>query len=390
MLFSAPAPTDFASASGNHTSASMTKRHVRFLDLSVKDAEQRDAILAAVANVLTHGRVVLGPEVEVLERRVAELCLRRFCIGVGTGTDALILGLKALGIGPGDEVITTPLSWLATGTSILLNSATPVFADVDETLNIDPATIAPLITPRTKAILPVHFTGRLARMDEICAIGREHGLKVVEDGSQAFGATLGGQPCGSFGDMACISMNAMKIMGGLGDAGVVLTDDAGVAERLQRLRHSGVVDRDYCMELSHNSRLDTLQAAVLLDRLQRYPAIVARRRAIAASYDEALRPFVEVPPRMQGYNDVFYSYTIRSPRRDALRAHLTALGIETKIQHPILMNDQPAFQGKVRGESPRAAALVQQILSIPAHEKLTEEEQDYVIAGVAGYFGAAS
>src|SRR5262249_9692819 len=159
---------------------------------------------------------------------------------------------------------------------------TPVFADIDETLNIDPATIEALITPRTKAILPVHFTGRLARMDEIGELARKHGLLAIEDGSQAFGATLRGQPCGAFGDLACLSLGPMKLLGALGDAGIILTDDQQVAERLRRLRHSGVVDRDTCVELSHNCRLDTVQAAVLLQRLTRYPSAIARRREIAS------------------------------------------------------------------------------------------------------------
>jgi dTDP-4-amino-4,6-dideoxygalactose transaminase len=363
-------------------------RHVRFLDLSVHDKTERAAILDAVTDVLDHGRVVLGPEVIELEQRIADFCQRRFCVGVGTGTDALILGLKALGIGPGDEVITTPLSWLATGSSILLNGATPVFCDIDETLNMDPETIEPLITSRTKAILPVHFTGRLARVPEISEVARRHGVLIVEDGSQAFGATVGEKPCGSFGDVACISLNAMKILGGLGDGGLILTDSPELAKKLDCLRHSGVVDRDYCITLSHNCRLDTLQAAILLKRLERYPTIVARRREIAARYDRELRGLVETPPRLQGYQDVYYTYTIRTPERDALQQHLTSWNIESKIQHPILMNDQPAFQGKVRGHSPRAAELVRQILCIPAHEKLNEEQQSYVIESITSFFGA--
>ena len=313
----------------------------------------------------------------------------RFCIGVGSGTDALILGLKALGIGPGDEIITSPLSWVATASSILLNGGVPVFGDIDETLNLDPATIEPLITPHTKAILPVHFTGRLARMPEIMEIARRHNLLVIEDGSQAFGATLNGEACGSFADLACVSLNAMKALGALGDAGVVLTDSSDVAERLNALRHSGVIDRDYCIALSHNCRLDTLQAAVLLKRLERYPAIVARRRKIAARYDRELSQAVATPPRLKGYDDVFYTYTIRTSRRDALREYLEERGIETRIQHPIILNHQPAFEGKIRGNSPNAAKLVTEILCIPAHEKLTANEQSYVIAAIKTFFGHA-
>jgi dTDP-4-amino-4,6-dideoxygalactose transaminase len=358
---------------------------VRFLDLSISDDSERGAILAAITTVLDHGRLVLGPEVIEFERRIAEFCGRRFCIGVGSGTDALILGLKALGIGLGDEVITTPLSWLATASAVLLNGATPVFCDIDETLNMDPTTIEQVITARTKAILPVHFTGRLARMPEIMEIARRHALLVIEDGSQAFGATVGDKPCGAFGKVACISLNAMKILGGLGDAGVILTDDSSLAERLNALRHSGVIDRDYCVALSHNCRLDTLQAAVLLKRLDRYPQIVARRREIAARYDRELAGIVETPPRLSGYKDVFYTYTIRTPRRNALQSYLASRGIETKIQHPIILNDQPAFQNQIRGQSPIAARLVNEILCIPAHEKLDDRQQSYVIAALKNF-----
>jgi dTDP-4-amino-4,6-dideoxygalactose transaminase len=360
---------------------------VRFLNLSVTDESERAAILSAVTDVLDHGRVVLGPEVQEFERRLARHCRHRYAVGVGSGTDALILGLKALGIGAGDEVITTPLSWLVTGSAILLNGGTPVFCDIDETLNMDPATIEPLVTEHTKAIMPVHFTGRLARMPEIRKVAQRHGLLVVEDGSQAFGAMLDDTPCGAFGDMACFSFNAMKILGGLGDGGAILTDDADIAQQLDALRHTGVVDRDYCIALSHNCRLDTLQAAILLKRLDRYPAVVARRRQIAARYDRELSDVVGTPPLLPGYHDVFYTYTIRTPQRDELRDHLTKAEIETKIQHPLLMNDQPAFQGKVRGSSPNAAKIVREILCIPAHEKLTDDEQTHVIASVRSFFG---
>jgi dTDP-4-amino-4,6-dideoxygalactose transaminase len=361
---------------------------VRFLDLSVKDVKERTSILDAVATLLDHGRLVMGPEVEEFERRIADYCGRRHGIGVGTGTDALILGVKSLGIGSGDEVITTPLSWLATGSSILLNGATAVFCDIDETLNIDPDTIERHITARTKAILPVHFTGRLARMPEILDVARRHNLRVIEDCAQAFGATLGDRPSGSFGDVACMSFNAMKILGGLGDGGIVLTDDDGMAARLRMLRHSGVPEREYCKELSHNCRLDTIQAAVLLRRLERQPAIVVRRRELARRYDHELAGVVETPPHSQGYADVFYTYTIRTPQREELRLHLADWGIETRIQHPVLMNDQPAFEGKVRGSSPVAARLVREILCIPCHEKLSDEAQSYVIGAIRHFFGA--
>jgi len=360
--------------------------HVRFLDLSIKDEDERSAVVSAVERILDHGQVVLGPEVFEFERLVANHCGRKHAIGVGSGTDSLILGLKALGIGKGDEVITTPLSWLATGSAILLNGAKAVFCDIDDTLNMDPTTIESLITPRTKAILPVHFTGRLARMPEIRKLAQQHKLMTVEDGSQAFGATLNGKPCGSFGEVACISFNAMKPLGGLGDAGIVLCDDDELAKRVRLLRHSGVPDRDYCETLSHNCRLDTLQAAILINRLARYPKVINRRRAIAKRYNLELNGIVKTPPVIPGYDDIFYTYTIRTNRRDELRNYLTERGIENRIQHPILMNDQPAFQGMVTGTSPRAEKIIREILSIPVHEKISGEDQTYVIKTIKQFF----
>jgi len=270
-------------------------KKIRFLDLRIKDPNEIHALHAAIDAVFDHGQFVLGPEVEEFENTVAQYCGRKHAIGVGTGTDALILGIKALGIGPGDEVITTPLSWLATGSAILLNGASIVFCDIDETLNMDPRTLSNLITERTKAILPVHFAGRLASMPEILSIARKNNLKVIEDGSQAFGASLNGRPCGSFGDIACISLNAMKNLGGIGDAGIITCIDDELAKTLKVLRHSGVRNKEYCEILSHNCRLDTLQAAILLNRIKRYPAIVKRRREIAARYNEELSDLLIIP-----------------------------------------------------------------------------------------------
>jgi aminotransferase EvaB len=227
-------------------------------------------------------------------------------------------------------------------------------------------------------------------MPEIDRIAREHQLIVIEDGAQAFGATLAERPCGSFGDLAALSFNAMKILGGLGDGGIVLCDDDELAKRVKMLRYSGVVDREFCQALSHNCRLDTLQAAVLLQRLGRYPAMVERRRQIARRYDRELAAMVEIPPRLRGYQDVFYTYTVRTSRRDELRQHLAQLGIETRLQHPVLMNDQPAFQGRVRGSSPRAARLIRETLCIPVHEKLSDEDQDFVIDAFKTFFRARS
>lgn len=361
----------------------MTK--VPFLDLRITDDAERLELLEAVDTVFRHGRLVVGPEVDAFERRVADLCGRRLAVGMSSGTDALYMALRAFDLGPGDEVITTSLSWIATANGIRLTGATPVFADLQDDLNLDPASVRRLITPRTRAIVPVHYAGKICRMDEILAIAAEHQLLVIEDAAQAWGATLDGRPAGSFGDAACFSMNAMKVLAACGDAGAVVTDRSDVAERLVRLRYNGTVNRETCLEPSLNGRLDTLQAAILLKRLDRVGEIIERRRDIAAFYRQALSGVVAVPQERPGERDIYYTFQIQTPRRDELKAHLEAQGIETKIQHPILMPDQPAYRDGVRAETTRAREIVQRILCIPAHEKLRHADLEYVVSAIHSF-----
>ena len=231
---------------------------VPFLDLRVSDETERKGLLAAIETVLLHGRIVLGPEVETLEKRVAGECDRAFAVGVNSGTDALILALRSLNLNPGDEVITTPLSFIATANAIRLNGLVPVFADIGNDLNLDPSSIPSLISPRTKSILVVHWAGKLCRMDAIKSIAEQHKLVVVEDASQAYGAQMGMEKAGHFGHIGCFSMNSMKLFASLGEAGMVVTDDMELYQRLIALRYNGLVNREECHYVSHNGRLDTL------------------------------------------------------------------------------------------------------------------------------------
>ncbi len=363
-----------------------SSQKIKFLDLRVEDEGERSELLGALKRVMSHGIFVLGPEVENFEKQIAFYTQRKHCIGVGTGTDALLLALKALDIGNGCEVITTPLSWLATSASILQNGARAVFADVDRTLTIDPKTIEGHITERTKAILIVNFTGTMCDMEPILKIAEKHNLYVIEDGAQSFGATLNGKPSGSFGHISCISMNAMKVLGGLGDAGVVLTNDDAVAKRVLHLRHSGVVDRDTCIELSHNCRLDALQAAFLLERLKRLPANLERRRSIAQYYDQQLQGMLEIPTKPNNSMGAYYTYPVLVDNRDDFAQYLESHGVEVRIQHPMVLNDQPAFKGNISGHSPMARDIVERILCLPLHEKLTSAEQDRVIDLIRSYY----
>lgn len=362
---------------------------VAFLDLRVTEEQERRELLESVDEVLRHGRIILGPEVEEFEQRVAERCGRRFAVGVGSGTDALILGLKSIGVGAGDEVITTPLSWIATANSIAINGATPVFADIDDDLNINPASIEPLITSRTKAILPVHFTGKLCRMSEIIEIADKHGLTIVEDCAQAFDADYEGRRAGSFGKIGCFSMNSMKVFAACGEAGVIVMDAEDLHERLISLRSHGTINREFCHELSHNARIDTLQAAILLKRLSRLNKVIARRREIATYYNSRFDGLVGIPKAEKGYGHVYYTYTIRANRRDELVLFLKERGIETKIQHPLLMPHQPIYKDTAPGGFPKADRIVKEILCLPANEKITDRQREYVANRVIEFYQEA-
>lgn len=351
---------------------------VAFLDLRIQDLDEKNELLAAVEAVFDHGRLVLGPEVEELEKLIANYCNRKYAVCVGSGTSALFFALKSLNIGPGDEVITTALSWIATANAIALTGATPVFADVEDDLNINVNAIENLITPKTKAIMPVHFTGKVCNMEKIEKIAKKHNLKIIEDASQAFGAKSQGKISGSFGDIACFSLNPMKLFGACGEAGVILSDDESIYDRLISLRYNGTVNREMCIEPSINGRIDTLQAAILIKRLTRIPQVISTRRKNAAFYNENLPKAVKTPSEHPGDLDIYYTYTIQSDRRDELKAHLEKRGVETKIQHPYLMNDQPAYKHLKNAEQSNAANLIKKVLCIPIHEKLTQAELSYV------------
>ncbi|GJL53177.1 MAG: aminotransferase DegT [Nitrospirales bacterium] len=359
---------------------------VPFLDLRITDKAARQEILSAVENVLCHGQLVLGKEVHELEVKIAIFCGRKYAVGVNSGTDALYLGLKSLGVGPGSEVITTSLSWVATANAIAMTGATPVFADIGEDLNIDPECVRRLITSRTKAVMPVHYTGKVCQMEALSEIAAEYDLAVVEDASQAFGARYHDQIAGSFGSIGCFSMNPMKVLGACGEAGMIVMDREDIYDRLLALRYNGTVNKEVCIEPSLNGRLDTIQAAILLKRLSKIDWVIERRRELASWYDEQLTGLVETPRETQGGIDVFYTYIIRTRQRDALMAFLRNKGVETKIRHPSLMSEQPAYLHCPRAEMLNASGLVKEILSLPIHEKLARTDVCYVTECVQEFF----
>jgi dTDP-4-amino-4,6-dideoxygalactose transaminase len=352
---------------------------VPFLDLRVTAKSERTAILKAVAEVLDHGRLVMGPEISEYEKEVAEFCEREYAVSASSGTGALYLALRALDVGPGDEVITTSLSWIATANAIALCGATPVFADIRNDLNIDPISVKRLITPATKAILPVNYTGKICEMSAIEEIARKNNLYVIEDGSQSFGATLSGRKCGNFGLISCISNNPMKVFAACGEAGTVLCDDKSIYKRLVSLRYNGTADRETCFEASFNGRMDTIQAAILLVRIKKISKNLDSRKKNAKLYHEGLKGFVKTPVEEKDSQCVYYTYTIRSTKRDQLKEFLSVNGIETKIQHKLLMPKHPAYNARPRGEWSNAEILVKQILSVPVHEKMKRSEVLFVV-----------
>jgi len=362
------------------------RQKVPFLDLRVTESVDRQVLLKAVDGVLQHGRLVLGPEVEQLENAIASRCQRSFAVGVGSGTDAIILALRCLDIGAGDEVIVPALSWIATANAVRLTGARPVFADIMSDLTIDPESVKRVISPRTKAILPVHYTGKLCDMPALLDIGCEFNLKIIEDGAQAFDAEGYGKKAGGFGLLGCFSMNAMKVLASCGDAGMVVTDRPDFAQRLKSLRYNGTVNREECTEVSFNARLDTIQAAILLQRLSSLESVIERRRQIASMYSQKLKGVVKIPKERPGCRDVYYTYTILVDHRTQLMSFLHQKNVETKVRHPILMPMQPAYQESSEGEFDCAEKLVAQLLCLPIHEKMTDEQVEYVIYWIKDFY----
>ena len=360
---------------------------VPFLDLRVTDPTLRKDMLDAVAAVLDHGRVLLGPEVESFEEDLAAYCGTRYAVGVGSGSIAIFYALKAAGIQPGDEVITSAMSFIGTANGIALTGAKPVFVDTRADLTIDPARVAEAITPKTKAIMPVHFTGKLCAMDELSAIAARHGLMLIEDAAPAIGASLRGHKAGSFGIAGCLSINPMKLLNALGESGAVLTNDEEVRDRVVALRYNGLINREYCHFISTNGRIDTIQAAVLRKRLPLLEDVIAKRRKIAALYQDRLSRFVETPHDSAGGRDVYYTFSVQTDARDALMKYLGDCGVETKIQHPLLMPEHPAYSESFNpADFPIAKRATQRVLCIPAHENMAWEQAEHVAACVEAFF----
>ncbi len=340
--------------------------------LQLTPGEDAAEVQAAVARVIARGWFVLGPELEAFEQEFAAAVQAPHAVGVGTGTDALAIALRALGIGPGDEVITSPLSATYTALAIIMAGAHPVFADIDaDRLTVDPDAVAAAITPRTAAIMPVHLYGQPADMPAIARVAERHGLAIVEDCCQSHMATCAGHPAGSFGAAAAYSFYPTKNLGALGDGGALTFADQALAARARRVRNGGQTDRYRHGELGVNSRLDDIQAAVLRARLPFLREWTGRRRALAAAYRAALAG-VEgiVVPRLCDPGHVYHLFPILAAHRADLQAHLRASGVETLIHYPLPIPRQPALASFQTAPCPAADRVCAEVLSLPLYPAL--------------------
>ena len=363
-----------------------------FLDLKAQFASIREEVMAAIASVMESQVFILGPEVKTLEDEVAAKLGARYAVACASGTDALVLSLMAAGIGPGDEVITTPFSFIATAGSIAHVGATPVFVDIDPvSFNIDPVKIEAAITPRTRAIMPVHLFGLPVDLDPILALAKSRALFVIEDAAQAIGSRHNGQAIGTFGDFGCFSFFPSKNLGGAGDGGMITTNSSERAERLKMIRAHGSKRKYFHEILGTNSRLDALQAAILRVKLRHLDSWAEGRRNRADRYRELFRAadlneIVNCPPiRSETFYHVYNQFTIRSIRRDELKDSLLAAGIPTEIYYPLCLHLQRAFAylGYKEGDLPIAEQASREVLSLPVFPELSDGQQDRIVKAVA-------
>src|SRR5882762_6129773 len=372
-----------------NTLVSRSSEPIPALDLKAQYASIREEIRAAVDGVLEGQHFILGPEVKAIEQEIALYVGAQFGVGLASGTVALILALRACDIGPGDEVICPSFSFIATADGMSLLGAKPVFADIDPiTFTIDPSKIEDRITPRTKAIIPVHLYGHAADMDPILEIARRKRLRIIEDNAQAIGSTYKGKKVSALGDIGCLSFFPSKNLGCCGDGGMVVTPFEDLAKRLRSLRSHGAVKKYFSEEQGWNSRLDEIQAAIVLVKLRYLDSWSAKRREKAARYDTLLKQItdVQVPSVAAWGTHVFHQYTIRVPRRDHVQEVLASRGIASTVYYPTPIHLQPIYKslGYQPGDFPETELAATEVLSLPIYPELTEEQIQRVVEGISG------
>jgi dTDP-4-amino-4,6-dideoxygalactose transaminase len=351
---------------------------IPLVDLRAQYRSIKQEVNEAIQHVLTRSSFIMGEDVAAFEEEFASFCTVRHAVGVSSGSEALRLTLIACGIGPGDEVITSPFAFIAAAEAVILVGATPVFVDIDpKTHNMDASKVEQAVTPRTKAVLTVHLYGMPAEMDKMLETAQRHNLKVIEDASAAHGAAFRGRRVGSFGIAGCFGFPPGKNLGAYGDAGVVVTNDAEVAQRVRLLRDHGQEEAFVHLAVAGNSRIDTLQAAVLRVKLARLREWNARRRAVAFVYREALKEDnLQLPPDSADLEQVYSHFVVRTPQREALRRALADAGVMTGVHYPVPLHLQPAlsYLGHRRGDFPRSEQAAEEVLSLPIYPEMTEDQ----------------
>jgi dTDP-4-amino-4,6-dideoxygalactose transaminase len=359
---------------------------IPILDLKAQYASIKDEVAVAIQGVLDSCQFTLGSEVLALEKEFAAYCSAKDAIGVNSGTSALHLALLAAGIGPGDEVITVPFTFVATAAAIHYAGATPVYVDINpNTFNMDPAKLEAAITPRTRAVIPVHLYGQPADMDLIVQIARGHGLIVIEDAAQAHGAEYRGRRVGSLGDMACFSFYPGKNLGAYGEAGMVTTDRSEYAKKIRMLRDWGAEQKYHHVLKGYNFRMEGMQGAVLRVKMRHIEKWTEARRAVARRYDQAfVGSGVEIPQPSDVSRHVYHVYAIRSPARSKWQQELAIRGIQTGIHYPFPVHLQPAYADARwhRGDFPHSEKAAEEVLSLPIYPELNRAQQDEVVAAV--------
>lgn len=355
-------------------------------DIKAQYAPLQDQIMETLQRVYQDCHFILGENVTALEKEIAEVCQAKYGIAVNSGTDALIISLAALGVGPGDEVITTPFTFVATIEAVVLLGATPVFVDIDpKTFNLDPELIEKKISPRTRAIMPVHLYGQCADMDAILEVANKHGIKVVADGAQAIGSTYKGKGIGRYGDLVTLSFFPTKNLGASGDGGMILTNDAELDARVRSLRFHGMDETYSYQYVGFCSRLDEVQAAVIRVKLPYLDEWNGKRRANAAKYIEAFKDTdITAPYVNPDCHHIFHQFTLRFPKRDELQAELKKAEVSSAVYYPKALHLQKAYEylGYSHGDLPEAEKTSKEVLSIPVFPELKSEQVETVASAV--------
>ena len=361
---------------------------VPYTALATEATQIKQELMDAFESVLESGRYVLGKELSAFEVEFAEHCGAKFAVGVSSGTSALHLVLVGLGLKNGDEVITAPNSFVASAATIALAGAKPVFVDICADGNLDPQKLEDAITSRTRAIVPVHLTGRPAKMVEILEIANRHHLFVLEDAAQALGASLDGRVVGSWGHAAAFSLHPLKNLHAIGDGGMITTQNSDLSAYLAKARNHGLANREQCDFWSFNCRLDEMQAALLRVQLRQLSAWTETRRTLAMRYNDLLRPYVEVPDERPGEYCVYQTYVVKAERRDELMIYLNKNGVESLVHYATPIHLQPAAVdlGYTSADFPETMRHVGKILSLPLFPSLTQEQQNHVVEVISSFY----